>query len=85
MAEVIVTFRVMPTGVDVDLDALEAKIKDLIKADRIKREPIAFGLVALNVIKIIPDAGGELSAIEEKLKKLDEVSGVEVTDLTRTL
>jgi len=85
MAEVIATFRVMPTGVDVDLDALEAKIKKLIKADRIKREPIAFGLVALNVTKIIPDAGGELAAIEEKLKKLDGVSGVEVTDLTRTL
>lgn len=85
MAEVIVTFRVMPTGVDVDLDALETKIKDLIKADRIKRDPIAFGLVALNVIKIIPDAGGELDAIEQKLKKLDGVSGVEVTDLTRTL
>ena len=85
MAEVIVTFKVMPTGVDVDLDALEAKIKNLIKADRIKREPIAFGIVALNVTKIIPDAGGELGAIEEKLKKLDGVSGVEVTDLTRTL
>ena len=85
MAEVIVTFRVMPTGVDVDLDALENKIKNLIKADRIKREPIAFGLVALNVVKIIPDAGGELDAIEQKLKKLDGVSGVEVTDLTKTL
>jgi len=85
MAEVIVTLRVMPTGVDVDLDALEAEIKDLIKADRIKREPIAFGLVALNVIKIIPDAGGELDSIEQKLKKLDGVSEVEVTDLTRTL
>ena len=85
MAEVIVTFKVMPTGVDVDLDALESKIKDIIKADRIKREPIAFGIVALNVTKIIPDAGGELGAIEEKLKKLDGVSGVEVTDLTRTL
>lgn len=85
MAEVIATFKVMPTGIDVDLDALEAKIKELIKADQIKREPIAFGLVALNVVKIIPDAGGEIDAIEEKLKKLEEVSQVEVTDLTKTL
>jgi len=85
MAEVIATFKVMPIGVDVDLDALEAKIKKLIKADQIKREPIAFGIVALNVTKIIPDAGGEVDAIEEKLRKLEEVSQVEVTDLTRTL
>ena len=85
MAEVIVTFKVMPTGVDVDLDALEVKIKELVKADRIKREPIAFGIVALNVVKIIPDAGGEVDAIEQKLRKLEEVSEVEVTDLTKTL
>lgn len=85
MAEVIATFKVMPTGVDVDLDALEAKIKDIIRADQIKREPIAFGLVALNVIKIIPDAGGEVDAIEQKLRKIAGVSEVEVTDLTRTI
>lgn len=85
MAEVIVTFKVMPIGVDVDLDALEVKIKELVKADRIKREPIAFGIVALNVIKIIPDAGGEVDAIEQKLRNLEEVSQVEVTDLTKTL
>ena len=85
MAEVIVTFKVMPIGVDVDLDALEVKIKELVKADRIKREPIAFGIVALNVIKIVPDAGGEVDAIEQKLRKLEEVSGVEVTNLTKTL
>lgn len=85
MSEVIVTFKVMPTGVNVDLDALEVKIKDLVKADRINREPIAFGIVALNVIKIIPDAGGEVDAIEQKLRKLEEVSQVEVTSLTKTL
>jgi len=85
MAEVIVTFKVMPTGVDVDLDVLESKIKELIKSDQIKREPIAFGIVALNVVKIIPDAGGEVDAIEKKLKSLEEVSQVQVTDLTRTL
>ena len=85
MAEVIVTFKVMPTGVDVDLDALEVKIKELVRADQIKREPIAFGIVALNVIKIIPDAGGEVDAIEQKLRKLEDVSEVEVTNLTKTL
>jgi len=85
VADVIVTFKVMPTGVDVDLDALEAKIKELVKADQIKREPIAFGIVALNVVKIIPDAGGEVDKIEDQLRKIEGVSEVEVTDLRRTL
>jgi elongation factor 1-beta len=85
MAEVIATFKVMPTGSDIDLDKLEASIKDVVKADRISREPIAFGLVALKVIKIIPDAGGELESIENKIKEIEGVNSVEVIDLTRTL
>lgn len=85
MADVIVTFRVMPKGVDVDMDKLEAKIKSIVKADQIKREPFAFGLVALNVTKVVPDAGGELEAVERKLKKIEEVSEVEVVDLTKSL
>ncbi len=85
MAEVMATFKVMPTGTDVDLDKLEADVQTAIKADRINREPIAFGLVALKVIKIIPDAGGVIDEIENKLKNIDGVGSVEVTDLTRTL
>jgi len=85
MADVIVTFKVMPTGVDVDLDRLEVEIKEAVKADRIKREPIAFGLVALHVTKIIPDAGGVLDEIEQKLKKIEGVGEIEVVELTRTL
>lgn len=85
MAEVIATFKVMPTGVDVNLDELEAAIRTSVKADRIKREPIAFGLVALNVIKIVQDAAGVVDEVEDKLKKLEGVGGVEVVELTKTL
>jgi elongation factor 1-beta len=85
MGEVIVTFKVMPTGVDVDLDALEAQINEAVKADRIKREPIAFGLVALNVIKIVQDAAGVVDEVETELTKIEGVGSVEVTGLTKTL
>jgi len=85
MGEVIATFKVMPTGVDVDLDKMEVDIQDAVRADRINREPIAFGLVALNVIKIIPDAGGVIDEIEGRLKKIEGVGEVEVTGVTKTL
>jgi elongation factor 1-beta len=85
MAEVIATFKVMPVDIDVDLDKLEAEIKDTVKADRINREPIAFGLVALNVIKIMPDAGGVIDDIEAKIRKIYGVEGVQVTEVTKTL
>ena len=85
MGEVIATFKVMPTGVDVDLDKLEEYVKETIKADRINREPVAFGLVALNVVKIVPDAGGVMDEIEEKIRAIKGVGNVEVTGVTKTL
>jgi elongation factor 1-beta len=85
MAEVIVTFKVMPKTVEVDLNKLEEKINFLIEPEKISREPIAFGLVALNVTKLIPDAGGELEKIENKLKSIPEVGEIEVTEITRSL
>lgn len=85
MAQVIVTFRVMPKSVEVSLDELENKIKSVVNPERIQREPIAFGLVALNVIKIVPDAGGETDALETNLKSIDGVGEVEVTQVSRSL
>lgn len=85
MGDVIATFKAMPKDVKVDLTQLEAKIRDVIKPDGLKREPIAFGLVALIITKMIPDAGGELEKIEKKLRGIDGVGEVEVTDLTRSL
>lgn len=85
MAEVIVTFKIMPTSSDTNLDKLEAEIKEKVKSDRIEREAIAFGLVALNVTKIIPDEGGELEKVENSIKGIEGVNNVEVTGLTKTL
>lgn len=85
MADVIVTFKVMPTGVDVNLDDLERKINDTVKPTGITREPIAFGLVALRVTKPVPDAGGELDKIENMLRALEGVGEVDVVEISRAL
>jgi elongation factor 1-beta len=85
MAEVLVGLRVMPKSVETNLDLLEKKIKEAISPERIQRNPIAFGIVALNITKIIPDAGGELEKIENKLKAIEDVGEVEVIGVTRML
>ena len=85
MSQVIVTFRVMPTGTDVDLDKLENDIRSFVDSKRINREPIAFGLVALNVTVLVEDAGGQLEAVENKLGKIKGVGNIEVTEITRAL
>ena len=85
MAQVIIIFKVMPTGINVDLDKLEKEIKASVNPERVNREPIAFGLVALNVTALVEDAGGEVDSVENKLKAINGVGEVEVTEITRTL
>lgn len=85
MAEVIVGLKVMPKTVETDLDKLEEKIRAAIDPDKISREPIAFGLVAFHVVKLVPDAGGQVDELESKLKAIEEVGEVEVTGISRGL
>jgi len=85
MADVIVGLKVMPKDVEVDLDRLENKIKESINPEKISRQPIAFGLVAFHIVKIVPDSGGEVDKLEEKLRSIEEVGEIEVTGITRSL
>lgn len=85
MADVIVGFKVLPKEVDIDLDKLEEKIKSEINPEGLQRQPIAFGLVALVVTKIIPDAQGELEKMENKIRSIENVGEVEIIGMTRSL
>ncbi len=85
MADVAVTLRLMPENPEVNLDRLEAAIKEHVKVHSISREPIAFGLEALRVIVIIPDAAGGTEPLEQKLASLPGVGNVQVIGLTRLL
>jgi len=85
MAEVIVGLKVLPKTIDVNLDKLEEKIKKAIDPEKMEREEIAFGLVAIHVVKLVPDAGGQVDEIESKLKSIEEVGEVEITGISRGL
>ena len=85
MAEVIVGLKVLPKDVDVNLDHLEEEIKKAIDPEKMEREPIAFGLVAILVVKLVPDAGGQVDEIEKKLRAIEDVGEVEVTGISRGL
>ncbi len=85
MGSVIVTFRIMPESVEVDLDSLEKEIKSEIKPQRIQRVPIAFGLNAIQIIKLVEEKEGEMDRITDKIKNIKGVKEVEVVGLTRSL
>ena len=85
MAKVILTLKVLPESVEVNLDELEEKIKEKLQPERIEREPIAFGLTALKIVKFVKDEAGEVENCEKILKEIEGVGEVEVVGLTRSL
>ena len=82
---VIVTFRIMPESVETDLDTLQEEIIKEIKPQRLQRVPIAFGLNAINIVKLVEEKEGEMDRITEQIKKIKGVKEVEITDMTRSL
>ena len=90
MLNLIATLRVLPESPEVDLTRLEALIKEVVPSHMelhtIEREPIAYGLVALNVMVLTTDDDkGDVTPLEESIQALDVVCQVEVVDVRRTL
>lgn len=89
MGDVVITFKLMPDSPDEDLEQMKADIKATIPENNelytIEEEPIAFGLVALNVMIVVADSEGGSDEAEASLAKVKGVSNVEVTDLRRLM
>lgn len=89
MSEVVATMKVMPESLDVELETLktdvQANMPEGAELHKIEEEPIAFGLIALNVMFIIQDAEGGTEPTEEAIGKLPNVASVEVTDTRRLM
>jgi elongation factor 1-beta len=87
MARVIITLRVMPEDVDVDLDDLLDRIKKVIPDGTDVRAteivPIAFGLKALRMNVARDESMGGTDDIEEAISAQDGVSQVEVEMVSR--
>ena len=89
MGEVVATIKLMPESPDVDLEEMKIDAQNVVNEDaelhKIEEEPIAFGLVALNVIFIVDDGEGGTEVIEEKLANLPNVNSIEVMDVRRLM
>ena len=89
MGEVLATIKVMPESPEVDLEQMKSDIQASIpegtEFHKIDEEPIAFGLVALNVMVIVGDEEGGTEAAEANLAKVNGVNSVEVTDIGRLM
>ena len=87
MARVIITLKIMPEDVDVDLDDLLVRIKDAVPDGTDVRAnevvPVAFGLKAIRMNVAREESMGGTDDIEEAISQLEGVSQVEVEVVSR--
>ena len=91
MANVVVTIKIMPEDVDVDLAALRLEAEKVIHKFagegevRSEQEPVAFGLVALKLTFVMDESKGGLDPLEDILRNLEGVGSAEVVDVRRAI
>ncbi len=87
MGDVAAQVKVMPTAPEVDLEALEARLTEALpqgaEVSDVEHEDVAFGLVALIVMVIVPDDAGGTEAVEAAFADIEGVESVSVDSVTR--
>lgn len=82
MGKVYMKLKVMPSDIDVDLEKIYEKIKEVapeqVEIKDYKIEPIAFGLKALLIMAVMPDEGGIGDQLIENIQKIEGIESVEV-------
>ena len=89
MGMVAVKIKVMPKSVETDIEQIKKKVVSEIEKKGLQNptfeiQPIAFGLKAVIVMFGWPEEE-ELDSLEERLKKIKEISSVEVIDIRRAI
>ena len=87
MARVIITLKIMPEGIDVNMDDLLDRVKGAIPEGTDIRAneviPVAFGLKALRMNVAREESMGGTDDIEAAISALDDVAQVEVERVSR--
>jgi len=88
LAKVLVSLKIFPSDVAVDLEDLKKKIEDCLpdfaSVYKFEEEPVAFGLVAVIAHLLLPeDKAGGLNKVEEALKKVDGIGNLQTLTIQR--
>ena len=90
MAQVIVTLRIMPTDVNVDLKVLESHaVKEVEKfggkVGKVTQDPIAFGLKALMISFFSDESKSNLDPLEDAIRSVKNVESVDTVEVRRAV
>ena len=87
MARLLLKAKVLPTGIETDLDDLAKKIasalKDGIQLLKYTKEPLAFGLYFINGDFSLDDREGQMDSLENAVRSIEGVGEFEVLGMSR--
>lgn len=88
MAQVVITFKIMPESPETDLVAVEKKVKEAIVAfggyvASVTVEPVAFGLKAVKIVFSSDENKGGTDVLEEQITGFSGVESCTVIDVRR--
>jgi len=81
MGKTAVLFKLLPKDVDIDVEQIASRAKQVEYVKDVKIEPIAFGLKAIKVLVVVTNPE-EAESIERKLREIEGIGEVEVEGIT---